>query len=73
MDRSLSSNVTDDKYMDISSNGDSYGTEPTVFNSNVNSNTDSNTNSNANCNADSGINCNANSITGSDNTYKIPA
>ena len=55
--------------MDTDSDGDSYGTEPTVFDSN----TDSNANSNADCNADNGINYNANSITGFNNTYKAPA
>ena len=54
--------------MDTDSNGDSYGTEPTVFNSN----TDSDANSDANCDADSGINYNANSIAGSNNACKAP-
>jgi len=35
--------------MDTDSDGDSYGTEPTVF--------DSDADSDADCNADSGINC----------------
>ena len=43
--------------MDIDSDGNSYGTEPTVF--------DSNANSDADCNADSGINYN--------DAYKAPA
>jgi hypothetical protein len=55
--------------MDINSNGDSYGTEPTVFNSNTNSDA----NSDADCNTDSSINCNTDSITGSNNAYKVPA
>ena len=55
--------------MDINSNGDSYGTELTVFNSNA----DSNTNSNANCDANSGINCDANSIAKSNNACEAPA
>ena len=37
LDRNLSSNITDNKYMDINSDGNSYGTEPTIFNSNANS------------------------------------
>jgi len=36
--------------MDTDSDGNSYGTEPTVFNSDADSDAD--------CNADSGINCN---------------
>ena len=55
--------------MDINSDGNSYGTEPTVFNSNANSNT----NSNANCDANSCINYNANSIAKSNNARKVPA
>ena len=51
------------------SDGDSYGTELTVFNSNTNSDADSN----ANCNANSGINCNADSIARSNDTCKVPA
>ena len=51
--------------MDTDSDGDSYGTELTVFNSN--------TNSNADYNANSGINCNANSITKSNNACEAPA
>ena len=54
--------------MDIDSNGNSYGTEPTIFDSNTNSDA----NSDANCNTNSGINCNANSITRSNNAYKAP-
>jgi len=63
------SSVTNNEYMDTDSDGDSYGTEPTVFNSN----TDSNTDSNANCDANNGINYNANSIARSDDAYKAPA
>jgi len=55
--------------MDIDSDGNSYGTEPTVFNSN----TDSNADSNADYNADSSINCNANSIARFNDAYKAPA
>ena len=55
--------------MDTDSDGDSYGTKPTVFNSN----TDSNADSNADCDADNSINCNANSIAGSNDAYKAPA
>ena len=69
MDHSSSSSVTDDKYIGTDSDGNSYGTEPTVFNSN----TDSNTDSNADYNADSSINYNANSITKSNNAYKALA
>ena len=46
---SLLSSVTDDEYMDTDSDGDSYGTEPTVFNSDA----DGNANSNAYSDADS--------------------
>ena len=53
----------------MDSDSDSYGTEPTVFDSN----TDSNANSNADCDADSGINCNANSIVRSNNACEAPA
>jgi len=55
--------------MGTDSDGNSYGIEPTVFNSNANSDADSN----ANCDTDSGINCNANSIAGSNNACKAPA
>jgi len=55
--------------MDMDSDGDSYGTEPTVFDSN----TDSDADSDADCDADSGINCDADSIAGSNNAYKAPA
>jgi len=55
--------------MDINSDGNSYRMEPTIFNSNA----DSNANSNTNCDANSGINYNANSITRSNNAYKAPA
>ena len=54
--------------MDTNSNGNSYGTEPTVFNSNADSNADSN----ANYDANSGINCNANSIAKSNDACKAP-
>lgn len=54
--------------MDTDSDGNSYRTELTIFDSNA----DSNANSNANYNTDSGINCDANSITRSNNTYKAP-
>jgi len=53
----------------MDSDGNSYGTEPTVFNSNADSNADSN----ANYNTDSGINYNTNSITKSNNAYEAPA
>ena len=60
----------------MDSDGNSYGIEPTVFNSNADSDTDSNTDSDADSDADynanSGINCNADSITGSNNAYKAP-
>ena len=59
--------------MDTGSDGDSYRTELTVFNSNADSNADSDANSNANYNADSGINYNTNSIARSNNAYKAPA
>jgi len=55
--------------MDMDSDGNSYGTELTVFDSNTNSNANSNTD----CNADSGINCDANSIARSNDAYKAPA
>jgi len=69
LDRSLLSSVTNNKYMDMDSDGDSYGIEPTVFNSNADSDADSN----ADCDADNGINCNADSIAKSNNAYKVPA
>ena len=53
----------------MDSDSNSYGTEPTVFNSNADSDTDSN----ADCNADSGINRNANSIARSNNACEAPA
>ena len=69
--------------MDTDSDRDSYGTEPTVFDSDADSDTDndadSNADSNANsngdadCDADSSINCNADSITKSNNACKAPA
>ena len=58
--------------MDIDSDGNSYGIELTVFNSNADSDTDSDTDSNADCDADSGINCDADSIAGSDDACKAP-
>ena len=58
--------------MDTDSDSNSYRIEPTVFNSNADSDTDSNTNSDADYNADSGINYNANSIAGSNDAYKAP-
>jgi len=63
------SSVTDNEYMGTDSDGDSYGTEPTVFDSNANSDADSN----ADCDTDSGINYNADSIAGSNNTCEAPA
>jgi len=69
LDHSLLSSVTNDKYMGIDSDGNSYGIELTVFNSNANSNADSN----ANCNTDSGINYDANSIARSNNACEAPA
>jgi hypothetical protein len=54
--------------MDTDSDGDSYGTEPTVFDSN----TDSDTDSNADCNTNSGINCDANSIARSNDACEAP-
>ena len=48
-DRSSSSSVTNDEYMDTDSDGNSYGTEPTIFNSDA----DSNANNDAHSNADS--------------------
>ena len=59
------SSVINNKYMDTDSDGNSYRTEPTVFNSDANSNT--------NCDADSGINYNANSIARSNDAYEAPA
>ena len=44
----------------MDSNSNSYRTEPTVFNSNTN------------CDTNSGINYNANSIAKSNNAYKAP-
>ncbi|XTI84445.1 hypothetical protein V2W45_1339489 [Cenococcum geophilum] len=69
LDRSLLSSVTDNEYMDTDSDGDSYGTEPTVFDSNANSDADSN----ADCDADSGINCDADSIAESNDACEAPA
>jgi len=57
LDRSSSSSVTNDEYIDINSDSNSYRTEPTVF--------DSDANSDADYNADSSINYN--------NAYKAPA
>ena len=54
--------------MGTDSDGNSYRTEPTVFNSNA----DSNANSNANYDTDSGINCDANSIARSNDACKAP-
>ena len=63
--------------MDTDSDGNSYRTELTVFNSNADSNTDSNTNNNtdsdADYNTDSSINYNTNSIARFNNAYKAPA
>ena len=73
MDYSLLSSATNDKYIDIDSNYDSYGTELTIFNSNADSNADSNANSDADCDADSSINCDDDSIIGSYNAYEAPA
>ena len=73
LDYSLSSSITDNKYIDTDSDGNSYGIEPTVFNSNADSNTDSNADSNADCDADSSINCNDDSIVRSDDAYEAPA
>ena len=53
----------------MDSDGNSYGTDPTVLNSNTNSDA----NSDANCDANSGINCNTNSIAKSNNAHKAPA
>jgi len=66
LDYSLLSSVTNNKYIDIDSDSDSYGIEPTVFDSNTNSDTDSN----ANCDVNSGINYDANSITRFDDAYE---
>jgi hypothetical protein len=69
LDCSLLSSITDNKYIDMDSDGNSYGIEPTVFNSNANSDT----NSNADCDADSSINCNADSIVESNDACETPA
>jgi len=69
LDRSLLSSVTDNKYIGMDSDGDSYGTELTVFDSNANSDADSN----ADCDTDSGINYNADSIAGSDDACEVLA
>jgi len=53
----------------MDSDGNSYGTELTVFNNNA----DSDTNSNANCDTDSGINYDANSIARSNDACEAPA
>ena len=53
----------------MDSDGDSYGTELTVFDSNANSDADSN----ADCDTDSGINYNADSIAGSDDACEVLA
>jgi hypothetical protein len=50
--------------MDIDSDSNSYKIEPTIFNSDADSDT--------NCDADSGINYNANSITRFNNACKTP-
>jgi len=60
LDRSLLFSVTNNKYIDMDSDSNSYGIELTVFNSN----TDSNTDRNADCDANSGINYN--------NAYRAP-
>ena len=51
-DHSSLSSVTDDEYMDIDSDGDSYGTEPTVFNSNADGDANSDAHSNTNSTAE---------------------
>jgi hypothetical protein len=61
LDYSSSFSITNDKYIDTDSDGDSYGTEPTVFDGN----TDSNADNNADCDANSSINYN--------DAYKAPA
>ena len=58
---SSSFSVTDDEYIDINSDGNSYRTEPTVFNSD----TDGNANSDAYSNT--------NSIAKLENAYKASA
>ena len=59
--------------MGTDSDGDGYGTEPIVFDSNTDNDVDSDADCDADCDADSGINYNADSIAGSDNIYKAPA
>ena len=61
------SSFTNNKYIDINSDSNSYRIKPTVFNSNANSNADNNTDNNT----DSSINYNTNSIIKSNNTYKV--
>jgi len=69
LNRSLLFSVCDNKYINIDSDGDSYGTEPTVFDSDA----DGDANSNAHSDADSGINCGTDSTTKSENAYKASA
>jgi len=73
LDRSSLSSVTDDEYMDMDSDGDSYRTELTVFDSNADNDADSDADSDADCDADSGINCDADSIARSDDACEAPA
>ena len=61
--------ITNNKYIDINSDSNSYGIELTVFNSNANSTT----NSNSDYNTNSSVNYSANSITKSNNAYEAPA
>jgi hypothetical protein len=49
---SLLSRVTDNEYIDINSDGNSYRTESTVFNSNANGNVNNNTYSDADSTAE---------------------
>ena len=60
--------------MDTDSNGDSYRTEPTIFNSDADGDTNSNTHSDANSdthsNADNDAHSNVDSTAKLKNTYK---
>ena len=65
----MSSSVTNNKYINIDSDGDSFGIELTVFDSNANSDA----NSDVDCDINNGINYDANSIARFNNTCEALA
>ena len=74
---SLSSSITDNEYIDTDSDGNSYRTEPTVFDSDAdgdtNSNAHSNADSNAHSDADNDAYSDADSTAESENIYEASA